>query len=292
MESTKLIEHYKDALDENSIGAFVYEHRDSKFQGSFFRDFDILLLVIQESEQSCEMINHIMYEDKRCQLLRINYMELRGMLVAGEKRDLVRCVFEGQIISDMDGRLTNIRLEFQEFKQPLRDQKMFFEFSKFLCLYLEAKRYMSEGYIMDAYHSVTDSLHHWAQIELVERGIRPELNVWEQVRGLNTAVHKLYNELTVSKESVEQRVELVLLGCEFSVLSKMAECSNLLIKVMGSRNKPWSIEELIRHPQLEMVSSELPLVLRKLVYRSIIKEVMNVSVGGNDRKQAILYSTI
>lgn len=292
MESTKLIEHYKDALDENSIGAFVYEHRDSKFQGSFFRDFDILLLVIQDSEQSCEMINHIMYGDKRCQLLRINYMELRGMLVAGEKRDLMRCVFEGEIISDMDGRLTNIRLEFQEFKQPIRDQKMFFEFSKFLYLYLEAKRYMSEGHIMDAYHSVTDSLHHWAQIELIERGIRPELNVWEQVRGLNTAVHKLYNELTVSKESVEKRVELVLLGCEFSVLSKMAECSNLLIKVMSSRNKPWSIEELICHPKLKMVSSELPLVLRKLVYRSIIKEVMNVSIGGNDRRQAILYSAI
>ncbi|WP_438349138.1 nucleotidyltransferase-like protein [Paenibacillus sp. FA6] len=284
--------HYKDALDEESIGAFAYVQQDDKLQGPLFRDFEIQLLVVQELEQSYSKINHVMYGDMRCQIVRISYKELRGKLVACEKSDLVKCLLKGELIADTDDRLSNLRLEFQEFMQPLRDQKMFLEFSRFLRLYLEAKRYMGEGHVMDAYHSVTESLHHWARIELIERGIRPESHVWEQVRGLNTAVHKLYEELTVSKETVQQRVELVLLGCEFSVLSKMGECSSLLISVIGSRNKPWSIEELIEHPELEMVSDELPLVLRKLVYRSKIKEVQALSSVGINSKRDILYSTI
>ena len=284
--------HYKDALDKESIGAFVYVQQEDKFQGPLFQDFEVQLLVVQRGEQRYSKINHVMYGDLRCQIVRVSYKELRGILVACEKSDLVKCLLKGELISDKDGSLSSLRLEFQEFMQPLRDQKMFLEFSRFLRLYLEAKRYMSEGHIMDAYHSVTDSLHHWARIELIERGIRPEFYVWEQVRGLNTAVHKLYEELTVSKETVQQRVELVLLGCEFSVLSKMGECSSLLISVIGSRNKPWSIEELIEHPELEMVSDELPLVLRKLVYRSKIKEVLPLSHAGMNNKGRILYTAV
>jgi hypothetical protein len=292
VESTNMLLLFKDEFDEKSIGEVIFLKQDDKLEGPFSGDFGFLILMIQGSEQSCSKINHVLYGDIRCRVLQVSYKELRGILVAGEKDDLVKCILEGDIISDVNGRLANLRMEFKEFKQPLRDQKMFLEFSHFLCLYLESKHHLFEGHYMDAYHSVTDSLHHWARIELIERGIRPDSNVWEQVRGLNTAVHKLYEELTVSKETVQQRVELVLLGCEFSVLSKMAECSKLLIKVIGSRINPWSVEELIHHPELEMASSALPLVLRKLVHRSIIKEVMTSNNKGPDSKRDILYSAI
>lgn len=281
---------YKEAFDEETLGAIVYQQHDHKFQGPLFHDFELLLLVVQSSEQS--VVKHVMFGEKRCQVLYVSLRLLRRWLITGEKSDIVKCLLEGDIVLDTDGCLANLCLEFEEFKQPLRDQEMFLEFSRFLCLYLEAKRYMNEGHIMDAYHSVIQSLHHWARIELIERGIRPQANVWEQVRGLKTAVHKLYEELTVSQETLKQRVELVLLGCEFSVISKMAECSVLLIKVMGSRKKPWSIEDLIQHPELDIMGAELPLVLRKLVYRSIIKEVKIGNEVKSHSNQNILYSII
>lgn len=283
---------YKEAFDEETLGAIVYRQHDHKFQGPVFHDFELLLLVVQSSEES--IVKHVLIGEKRCQVLYVSMRSLRRWLIAGEKSDIVKCLLEGDIVLDTDGCLANLCLEFEEFKQPLRDQEMFLEFSRFLYLYLEAKRYMGEGHIMDAYHSVIQSLHHWARIELIERGIRPQANVWEQVRGLNTAVHKLYEELTVSQETLKQRVELVLLGCEFSVISKMAECSVLLIRVMSSRTKPWSIEDLIQHPELDIMGAELPLVLRKLVYRSIIKEVKIgndvKSQGNSHNNHDILYS--
>ncbi|OAB40972.1 nucleotidyltransferase-like protein [Paenibacillus glacialis] len=290
MKLSNLYSQYKEVFDEDTLGAIVCQQHDQNKQGALFHEYDILLLVVQVSEQ--RKVNHLMFGGKVCQVLHVSLRLLRRRLIAGEKCDLVKCLLEGDIIFDTDGVLANLSLEFEEFKQPLRDQVMFLEFSRFLWLYLESKRYMSEGYIMDAYHSVIQSLHHWARIELIERGIRPQNNVWEQVRGLNTAVHKLYEELTVSKETLKQRVELVLLGCEFSVLSKMAECSGLLINVIGSRSKPWSIRELIQHPELKIVNEELPLVLRKLVYRSIIKEVKMESDLNPHGKHNILYSTI
>jgi len=280
---------YKEVLDEDTLGAIVCQQHDHNKQGSPFHDYDILILVVQASEQS--RVDHVTIGGKVCQVFHVSLRLFRRWLIEGEKCNLVKCLLEGDIIIDTEGVLANLSLEFEEFKQPLRDQVMFLEFSRFLWLYLESKRYMSEGYIMDAYHSVIQSLHHWARIELIERGIRPQDKVWEQVRGLSTAVHKLYEELTVSKETLKQRVELVLLGCEFSVLSKMAECSVLLISVIGSREKPWSVRELLQHPELEIISEELPLVLRMLVSRSIIKEVKSENMNLHAQHN-IFYSTL
>ncbi|OAB30996.1 hypothetical protein PMSD_19030 [Paenibacillus macquariensis subsp. defensor] len=291
MKLSNLNVQYKEVLDEDTLGAIVCQQHNQNKQGSPFHDYDILILVVQASEQS--RVDHVTIRGKVCQVFHVSLRLFRRWLIEGEKCNLVKCLLEGDIIIDTEGVLANLSLEFEEFKQPLRDQVMFLEFSRFLWLYLESKRYMSEGYIMDAYHSVIQSLHHWARIELIERGIRPQDKVWEQVRGLSTAVHKLYEELTVSKETLKQRVELVLLGCEFSVLSKMAECSVLLISAIGSREKPWSIGELLQHPELEIVSEELPLVLRMLVYRSIIKEVKSEKDNMNSHAQHnIFYSTL
>ncbi|MEC0093224.1 nucleotidyltransferase-like protein [Paenibacillus macquariensis] len=289
MKLSNLYLQYKEVLDEDTLGAIVCQQHDHNKQGSPFHDYDILILVVQASEQS--RVDHVTIGGKVCQVFHVSLRLFRRWLIEGEKCNLVKCLLEGDIIIDTEGVLANLSLEFEEFKQPLRDQVMFLEFSRFLWLYLESKRYMSEGYIMDAYHSVIQSLHHWARIELIERGIRPQDKVWEQVRGLSTAVHKLYEELTVSKETLKQRVELVLLGCEFSVLSKMAECSVLLISVIGSREKPWSVRELLQHPELEIVSEELPLVLRMLVYRSIIKEVKSENMNLHAQHN-IFYSTL
>ena len=74
---------------------------------------------------------------------------------------------------------------------------------------------------LDAYHTLLEGLHHWGQLELIERGIHPESAVWEQITGLNTPVRKLYEELTVSTETLGQRVELALLAYEFSMISKL-----------------------------------------------------------------------
>jgi hypothetical protein len=79
--------------------------------------------------------------------------------------------------------------------------------------------------------------------------------------------------LTTSKETVAQRVELILLACDFSVMSKMEKCSQVLLRLLESRSEPWSYEELAQHADMAQSKPELGLLLNKLVKKLLIREV-------------------
>ncbi|GIP30417.1 hypothetical protein J23TS9_55470 [Paenibacillus sp. J23TS9] len=290
MDLSNLSFFYGESVDVDAIGTIVYRQEAHKFDGSLLHDFDFIVLVVHEEQEEELTVEHTLIGDLPCQVLHVTTESLQRWLIAGEKGDLVRCFMEGELVQDQGDRLAMLRREYIEFETPLRDRKMLYEFSQFLCIYVEAKRNMQSGYVIDAYQCVLDSLKHWARIELIERGVLPDKAVWEQVKELNTAIHKLYEELTQSTETIRQRVELVLLACEFSVMSKMAECSVLLLQILRSRPKPWSIEELIHHPELIMVRNELPLVMRKLVNRSLVKETAGWSELSGYGSQGIRYT--
>jgi hypothetical protein len=138
---------------------------------------------------------------------------------------------------------------------------------------LQSKHFLQDGFVMDAYTSVIEALKHWALIELAEHNQIPELSLWQQVKKINPGVYKLYEELVESKETVELRVELILLACEFSLVSKVGRCCTFITDLLSSREEPWRLEELLSHPLLLEVKRELPDVLNKLVQKSIIKQV-------------------
>lgn len=272
MQLTKLNVVYDELLKEDSIGAIAYHQPVEYFQGSMLHDFDTLILVIGEWGKCKGHVEHKMVGDSRCEVLHVTISCLKEWIIAGEQADIVHYLLEGDLIWELDHRVRVLRQELTEFTGTLREQKLFHEFAKFLGDYVQSKRYMREGRTIDAYQSVLKALDHWASIELVERGIYPTSHVWMQVRPLDRTVYKLYNELTLSTETLDQRIELVLLACDFSVMSKMSECSSLLFRILGSRHEPWSIYELMNHPELKYLQQDLVIVLRKLVFRSMIKE--------------------
>ncbi|MBP2002492.1 hypothetical protein J2Z69_003565 [Paenibacillus shirakamiensis] len=193
------------------------------------------------------------------------------------------------MIKDDQGRLVQLRSHVIDIEQTIREQKKFSEFSMFLRRYVEAKRFSQESQFLDGFRSVLEALHHFARIELIEQGIYPEHEVWEQARHHNSVVHKLFEELTTSMETIEQRLQLALLACEFSVMSKMEDCCVFLIRILLSRREPWSIQELIRHPELIHVHEELPMVMRKLVHRSLVQETLSVHPWSNSSLREIRY---
>lgn len=290
MDLSNLSFFYGESVDVDAIGTLIYRRLEAqKFDGTLLHDFDLIVLIVHEEQDTELAVEHTRIGDQPCQVLHVSIESLERLLIAGEKGDLVSCFMEGELVQDQGDRLFALRRDYIEFDKPLRDRKMLYEFSRFLCIYVDAKRYMQEGYVIDAYQCVLDSLKHWARIELIERGVLPDKAVWEQVKELNTAIHKLYEELTQSTETIRQRVELVLLACEFSVMSKMAECSVLLLQILKSRPQPWSIEELIMHPELRMLKNELPQVIRKLVNRSLVKETVVWSEFSRYGSQGIRY---
>jgi hypothetical protein len=164
-----------------------------------------------------------------------------------------------------------------EWSPLIREQKLLSEFSQFVRSYLQAKQDLKDGQVLDAYSNVLSSLHYWAHIALVEEGMHPELTVWEQMRRVNPGIYKLFEELTTSGETLEKRVQLVLLACEFSILNKMESSCALLIRLIESRSESWTPSELLQHPDLSGLSLELSVLLQKLVNRGCIREIAKAS---------------
>jgi hypothetical protein len=195
--------------------------------------------------------------------------------LSGENRNAVQWLMQGDIMLDRGDQLKSLRKEMSDFAKLLREQRLFTEFSLFYRKYLLAKQYVQSGHHLDAYCNILEALAHWAHIAVIEEGAQPEVMVWEQVKQYNLGIYKLYEELTLSTETMGQRVKLVLLACEFSVMSKMKQCCALLLRIIQSRQEPWTASELCDHPLLSGLHAETSLMLRKLAERSFIREVMD-----------------
>lgn len=272
MELTNLSFLSEESDNQGVVGAIAYPHSGEHFHGSLMQDFEVYVLVLHEDSSLHNKIRHSIIGELRYQIVYMDWVQLNRYLITGEDRSVTGAFMDGDILWDRDEKLHLLREYVLAFDSKLRKQKMFYEFSCFLKTYVEAKRWLADGQVIDAYQCILKSLKHWARIVVIEKGILPERAVWTQIRDMDRAVYKLYDELIASEETLEQRVELTLLACEFSVMSKMETCSELLIEVLRKSNHPASLAELMIHPDLLYIHEELPLMLRKLVHRSIIKE--------------------
>jgi hypothetical protein len=236
--------------------------------------FDLLLLVISNEASKTDQQYHYIKDNSRIQERWISSITLDYFILHGEHRNLIFWILKGEILLDQNLYLETLRHRTLEFPAELREHKLLIEFSKFLRRYLQSKEYILEDHSLDAYNNILEALHHWARIVIIEAGIHPEVTVWRQVKAINPGVYKLYEELTLSKETIKQRVQLVLLACEFSVMSKMERCCKRGLELLASREEAWSLQELQLSDVLSDIKLELPLLLNKLVKKQLAKEVI------------------
>lgn len=234
--------------------------------------YDFLFLVIC-SDDSAEVISHYKQGHLRIQEHRVTRGGLERWMLTGANRNIMQWVLGGTIELDRSGWLTNLREQWTLFPTPLRDKKLMIEFSAFLRVYSRCQEYLRTGQTMDAYSQVNAMLHHWARIYITEAGLHPEVMVWRQVYDINPGVYKMYQELQESDETLEQRVELVLLAIDFSIIRRITDCNQLLLSLMRSRDEAWAVRDLQQHPQIAELEIDLNLILQKLVEKRVIKEV-------------------
>jgi hypothetical protein len=172
-----------------------------------------------------------------------------------------------------------MRSRLSEYPEELRRKELIVEFDRFLKSFVQSKQYLQDGHMLDAYSNILDALRHWARIAIIEEGYHPEVLVWAQVRKINPGVYKLYEELTCNHESLQKRIQLVVLACDFSVMSKMELCCSVLLDVLRSREEAWSLQELMQIQELTDLELDLSLLLGKLVRKSLIREVVESESG-------------
>lgn len=157
--------------------------------------------------------------------------------------------------------------------------QLLIEFSLFVNAYLQSKEHLRSDHLLDAYTYILDALNHWARIVILEEGKNIESSVWEQVYHVNIGVYKLYEEVALSRETIQQRIQLVLLACDFSVMSKLEKCCSALIRFLQKQERPFALHELEQSEEFAIVSDQLPVLLKMLVKKGLIREV---AVAGSD----------
>ncbi|UVI31341.1 nucleotidyltransferase-like protein [Paenibacillus spongiae] len=250
---------------------------------------DLFFLVVSSNYNHSQTIEHVRMEDVHVQIRRVTPANLEHWVSGGETRSSVLWLVQGEILLDRDNYLLHFRQRMEALPKDMRGQKQLSEFGCFVQTYLQAKQDLQDGNLLDAYSNTINALHHWANIVLVEAGVYPDLALWRQMRRFDPGIYKLYEELTISTETLEQRVELVMLACEFSFMSKMKSCCEYLFSILSSREEPWSIMELQCHPLLADLNNNLSLLIRKLVKRGYVREVAVIPFSGDADSLELRY---
>lgn len=233
----------------------------------------LLFIVSNGNPRNYKSIIHYIREGKRIQESWLNIKELKLLLFTDSYAEVRSSLLKGEIILDRYGNLGGLRQTLLELPEQIREWQLFVEFTHFVNEYVQAKQYSLYGQEMDAYQHILKALRHWAKMVLIEEGEYPDRGIWGRIKKVNPGVYKLYEELTMSQETMKQRVELVLLACEFSVMSKMDTCCKPFLSIMEQRQEGWSITELQELGDLREVRNLIPILVHKLVKRGLLEEV-------------------
>ncbi|MFB9326466.1 nucleotidyltransferase-like protein [Paenibacillus aurantiacus] len=253
---------------------------------------DVMMLVVSSRCDLHRQTEHVRMNDKHILIRRISPSTLEQWIASGETRSMIQWLVRGEILMDRDNYLLHIRQRVLAFPIEMRESKQIVEFGCFMRKYYQAKQELQDDNLLDSYSNVLAALHHWAHIVLIEAGIHPELTVWKQTRRFNPGIYKLYEQLINSNETLEQRIQLVLLACEFSIMSLMKSCCKMLFDVMAEREEPWSMMELQLHPSLDGLQLDLSLLIQKLVKRGYIDEVAVIPASGDTDAMELCYRNV
>lgn len=263
---------------KSTLGILLIEKKQSSANTD---TFDYILFVIADQADEPVFLKQYTYRDQKASLHIVTETQLKEWLLLGSNRKVVDWIQNGRILFDRNEYIYNLKTELREFPFYGRKIKMGMEFAKLIRRYMDGKAFFESGHHLDAYNHIVHSLHHLARLEIIEQGFYPEVTVWNQVRHIEPEIFKLYEELVTSAESLEKRLELLFLASEFLIYSRTSLGSMHLLEIMEEKDEPWSIGELMEHPELSHYSVDLTVLLEYLIDKNVI-DVVKAETKGQD----------
>lgn len=195
--------------------------------------------------------------------------QLKKWLLLGTNRKIVDWLFNGRIIYDRNEFMGKLKTELKDYPFYGRKIKMGMEFAKLIRRYQEGKVFFEGKNYLDAYHHMVESLHHLARLAVLENGLPPEVTVWTQVKQMEPAIYKLYEELVMSDEPLKKRLELLFLASEFLIHSRTKDGARHIREVLEQKER-WTIQELHEQEELRNYSSNLEVFIEYLIDKGLI----------------------
>lgn len=263
----------------STLGILLIEKKD--YAADITDSFDYTLLVITESDEVSVQVKHYAYKDQKAALHIVSMKQVQEWLLLGSNRRLTEWLHDGKIIFDRNENISELKKEIHEFPFSGRRLKQGLAFARLIKRYVQGKSSFDTGHYLDAYNHMIHSLHHLARLEVINSGFYPEVTVWEQIRHIEPQIYKLYEELIMSEESLEKRLELLFLASEFLIYSRINVGTQHLTHILNSTEEPWTISDMMNHPELKYYALDLVVLVEYLVDKGFI-DVVLVETKGND----------
>lgn len=262
------------ASNPSTLGVILVEKRE---EGDPITDtFDAIPLIITADEDKPIFTKHYTSDAGKAAMHIISESQLRKWLFVGSRRKVVDWLYYGKVYFDRNEYVERLKKDLQEFPYYGRKLKMGLELSKLVRAYIEGKTFFEQGKYMDAYHHVVSSLHHLARLAVIEVGLVPEVTVWRQIKKIDPAIYKLYEELITSEEPLEKRLELLFLASEFFIHNRTASGAEHLLDILSTKEQ-WNIQELHEHDEVRLYSIELEVYIEFLIEKGLITVVQSPS---------------
>lgn len=265
------------ASQKNTLGILIIEKK--RPISPVTDNFDVILLIIVRDAEQPWFIKHYEFEDKNTAMHIVDEKQLKEWINTSSYRRAVEWVIEGQVIFDRNEYVRSLKEELRNFPQEQRDLKKAIEFAKLIRSYSECKDLYDSKQYMDAFSKMVHSLHYLARLSVIEKGFHPEVTVWNQVKQIEPEVYKLHQELSKSTETIDKRVQLMLLATEFAINSRTLNCTSHLIRIMREKEEPWAFGELMVHPEVQPYALDLSSLLIYLVDKEVIEAVQVETKG-------------
>lgn len=266
------------ASNENTLGVLFVEKNKPFSPGTDHFD-SILLIIVKESDQPL-MIKHYEFESTSAALHIVTEQLLNSWLMLGTNRRAVDWVMNGKVLFNRNEYITRLRDRLHEFPAEERTHKIGLEFAKLLRRYNDGKELFHSGHYLDAFNNIMHALHHLARLSVIEHGYYPEVTVWNQVKMIQPEIFKLYEELVTGEETIDKRIELLLLASEFSLSSKTKLGAHHLLGIIKEKDE-WAYHELMEHDEVQDYAIDLPMILTHLKDKGHIKVIKRETKSKN-----------
>ncbi|WP_114570780.1 nucleotidyltransferase-like protein [Exiguobacterium flavidum] len=233
--------------------------------------FDTLLLIVTRDPSIEWTVKHYRIDAIRVSLHLVHEDVLSRWIVMNANRRALHWVAEGAIVFERNDYLFRLKQRLLNFPEDERCLQMGVSFAKLLRRFQDGRSLFARDSFYDSYTHVHHALHHLARLSVLEQGTHPEIVVWEQARIYDPEVYKLYEQLLLSEESLDQRIHLALIGVEHLLQSKVMSGGRYLFSVMRGKAGAWTMSELMDDSRLAELKVDLGSLMDFFVRKGMVR---------------------
>ncbi|MFZ4453412.1 nucleotidyltransferase-like protein [Salibacterium aidingense] len=257
------------AEDADTQGIVLVEKAAGKESLTDF--FDAVLLVISAGKSN-SVTHHFNGETVDISLHVVAEEDLFEWIITGKNRKIMEWLLIGELLYNRNNTVPFMKKRLKRFPGSERRKRSAVEFAGLVRSFEDGKTQYHLRHFLDAFHDMFDALDHLARLSVIEKGMYPEVTIWEQVKEIDPETYKLYQELVAGEDNVEKRLELLIIAVEFSIRSKSETGKAHLETVLKVSGRQWSYDELCCHPELEEYAVDLEILLQYLVKHGYINK--------------------